>query len=136
MSPEQVRSAAGPLGPATDVWAIGAVLYELLAGRPPYGREPDAELVDMLLARLESEPPDLHGLVPHLPIPITTTVMLALRRDPAERYQTAAEFAAALERAALRRPRPQTIANASIPIHPTTPQSRHRREPTLISDAA
>ncbi len=59
MAPEQVSSSLGPLSSATDVWAMGAVLHELLAGVPPFADT--QEVGEALLRRVTSSPPALDG---------------------------------------------------------------------------
>jgi serine/threonine-protein kinase len=83
----------------TDTWALGAVLYYLFAGRPPY--KSDSELATLKMAITAAPIPPLP---PGVPAPVSALVAKALSHDPAARFQTAGEMAVALERvmAALR----------------------------------
>jgi len=92
MSPEQ---AAGEreLDARTDVYALGCVLYEMLAGEMPYSG-PNAQAV---LAKRLSEPAPSLRTTRDLPVAIERTVARALARTPADRYASAAEFARALQ---------------------------------------
>jgi WD40 repeat protein/tRNA A-37 threonylcarbamoyl transferase component Bud32/energy-coupling factor transporter ATP-binding protein EcfA2 len=131
MAPEQVSRSAGPLGPATDVWAIGALLYELLAGVPPFAGD---ELVgEVLLRHLSEDPAPLESVAPHLPSELATAVMRALQRDPSKRFATAGAFAAALEPAANAASGPGGLAATGIPIHRSEPGSSQRAEATLVA---
>jgi serine/threonine-protein kinase len=92
MSPEQ---AAGDqsVGPATDIWALGCVLYEMLVGEPPYtGSIPQAVLAKIMT----SEPPSAAETRKSVPPFIDATIRKALEKVPADRFATAADFAAAL----------------------------------------
>lgn len=91
MAPEQVDPAARPITPRTDVYALGAILYEALTGRPPHRAETLAQLFRKIL---EEDPPR----DPAIPPALEGVVFKALARDPAERYPTAAEFAEDLRR--------------------------------------
>lgn len=96
VAPELVSGAAPT--PRSDVYALGLVAYECLAGRPAFlGDEP----VALLRARLESSPPLLRTLRPGLAFAVEVAVSRALVRDPERRYASAGEFAAALEFAAV-----------------------------------
>jgi serine/threonine-protein kinase len=94
MAPEQLGRSLGSVCAATDVWAAGAVLYEMLAGRRPF-----AEVVDfdqVLIQRVARNPRPLTDIAPHVPSALSAVVDTALMRLPADRFQTAAEFATAL----------------------------------------
>lgn len=84
MSPEQVR--AQPIDARTDVWSLGVVLYEMVAGQRPFS---GATTSDVIAAILTTEPSPLSSEVPGELARITTK---ALRRDPAERYQTISDM--------------------------------------------
>lgn len=93
MAPEQIR--AEPLGPQTDLYALGAVMHHLLAGEPPF----QADDVKKLFVIIKSMPPPaLQVLRPELPIQLCEIVERLLAKDPAERYATGGELAVALSR--------------------------------------
>jgi serine/threonine-protein kinase len=92
MSPEQAAGDAH-VGRATDVYALGCVLYEMLAGEPPYtGRTPQAVLGKIIQAR----PEPIREHRPGVPPNVAATIERALERVPADRFATAQDFAAAL----------------------------------------
>jgi len=94
MAPEQARGR--PTSPATDVYAIGIVLYEMLSGQPPFGEK---SAVELALRHLHDPPPPLP---PETPAALVAIVDRALAKDPDARYADGAEMADAL--AAARQP--------------------------------
>lgn len=92
MAPEQAKGVE--LAPATDVYAVGTVLYELLADRLPHPETDDP--FEMLAWHLDTEPIPLGEAAPHLPARLTAVVDRAVARDMADRPSSAAEFAGAL----------------------------------------
>lgn len=83
MAPEQARGDSAQIGERTDVHALGAILYEMLTGRPPYGLEAPA----VVFARLLHEEPAPLG--PQVPRDLATICLKALAKAPADRYASA-----------------------------------------------
>jgi dienelactone hydrolase/predicted Ser/Thr protein kinase len=96
MSPEQARGA--PIDWRTDLWGLGAVLYESLAGRPPF----DGSGLAVLRAITEEKPKPLRELRPDTPQEAEQIVTRALEKDSTKRYQSASEMAHDLSAAIVR----------------------------------
>jgi WD40 repeat protein len=93
MSPEQARGDA--VDARADVYALGAMMYEVLSGRAPVGGDSAQQIIDRVLA---GPPESLRNVVPHLPADLEAIVHKAMARAPADRYATARELAADLKR--------------------------------------
>jgi hypothetical protein len=94
MAPEQLRAGGLTVAePTLDVYGLGATLYNLLAGRPPY----QGDAASVLAALAHQDPAPLSAAAPELPRDLVAIVEHALERDPARRYPTATAFAADLE---------------------------------------
>lgn len=93
MAPEQARSGK-KIGPTVDVYALGAILYSLLAGHPPFQGESS---IDVILKVLDEAPRPLRELRPEVPQALAAICLKCLEKDPANRYATGAELATALE---------------------------------------
>src|SRR5437588_12054618 len=95
LSPEQAQGA--PVTPASDLYSVGIVLYELLTGTVPFSGETPVELAMKHLSKVPEPPSHLR---PEVPRDLDFVVMRALAKSPAERYQTADEMDADLARVA------------------------------------
>jgi serine/threonine-protein kinase len=98
LAPEQITGA--PVSPATDIYALGVVAYECLAGVPPFQ---SSKPIAVAMSHTRDDPPPLPA---HVPFPVRRIVLRALAKDPADRWPTAAAMASAAAKAATVTPRP------------------------------
>ena len=126
ISPE--RAAGHPATPAADIYSLGAVLYELLTGRPPFlGDSP----VLVVRAHRHERPRPVRELASWVPARLADACEAALAKDPAQRPSSAAALAIRL-RAAPSRPAPSVPGSAEAPTTPLRPPRRRdpaRRQP-------
>jgi TolB-like protein/tRNA A-37 threonylcarbamoyl transferase component Bud32 len=127
IAPEQAGDAAADLTPVADVYSLGAVLFNLLAGRPPFlGSNP----VSVIRQASETQAPKLRSLAPSLDRDLETICARCLERDPKARYQSAGDLADDLER---------WLAGRPIVARPVSPPARilrwSQRNPKLVGAA-
>src|SRR5437868_6947265 len=95
IAPEQVNGSSAALGPASDVYSLGAILFDLLTGRPPFLGEHALKVIQQAS---EKPAPKLRTLVPGLDRDLETICAKSLEREPGGRYRSAGALAEDLER--------------------------------------
>lgn len=95
MAPEQADGRIHETGPATDVWALGVMLYEVLAGRVPFKADAQFKVLAHILAE---DPPHPRTFAPDCPGPLAAIALRALEKEPGRRFASAAGFADELAR--------------------------------------
>jgi TolB-like protein len=129
MSPEQATGDP-TLGARSDIYSLGAVLYEMLAGEPPYS---GPTVQAMLMKRLSEPVPSVRSGRPAIPEAVDLAVRKSLAVVPADRYATAAEFAQALEQAVSATSGATAVTSAAaVQVNP----ARRKRLPAVLAGAA
>ena len=131
MAPEQVRADRDAIGPATDIYALGVMLYEMLTGRRPFVGA--TALVLGLIATSRPDPPSTHR--PDLDPELEATCLKAMAREPADRYPSMRALVAALE-AYLARQQPAASSPAPPGRLPPVEEIQLAPEPELAGDSA
>ena len=90
MAPEQAAAANGHYGPTSDVYALGAILYELVTGKPPFQAATPLQTIKLVL---EAEPVSPRVITPGLSRDLETICLKCLAKEPRRRYQSAQELA-------------------------------------------
>jgi eukaryotic-like serine/threonine-protein kinase len=128
IAPEQVNGSSGKLGPASDVYSLGAILFDLLTGRPPFLGEHALKVIQQAS---EKPAPKLRSLMPGLDRDLETICAKCLDREPGARYRSAGDLAEDLER---------WLEGRHIVARPVSPAARAlrwtRRNPVIAGMAA
>jgi serine/threonine-protein kinase len=109
MSPEQARG--GELDGRTDIWSLGVLLFEMLAGKPPFVRDHESAVIHAILTE---QPPRVTSLRPEVPVELEKVVATALAKQPEHRWRRARDLAVALERIQAQRATDETAPTKTV----------------------
>jgi serine/threonine-protein kinase len=127
MSPEQAEGRPADITPRTDVYALGAILYEILTGRPPHVSDTPGKVYSKIVA---DEPVAPRKLRPEVPADLEAVALRALSKEPEERYADAGAFADDLRR---------HLSGGPVEARPAAPWSRRfrrlARNPVVLATA-
>ncbi|MFZ0062073.1 MAG: protein kinase [Pyrinomonadaceae bacterium] len=139
MSPEQARGK--PVDARSDIWSLGVVMYEMVAGRVPFEGETST---DVIVAITQKEAPPLARFAPHVPAELEWIINKALRKEREERYQTIRELLTDLRRLKQklefeveleRSVSPDSVSRSSFSAVPAVPTISDRVAPTAENTA-
>jgi hypothetical protein len=116
MPPEQARGDVAMIGPRSDVYALGVILFELLTGRRPFVGDDTAETIRQIL---EAPPPRLRDFYPWMDVGLEAACQKALAKAPEDRFWSMAQFADALKEVV--EPELQVVLPPPLPPKPTAP---------------
>jgi eukaryotic-like serine/threonine-protein kinase len=128
MAPEQASGQTNSVGPATDVYSLGVILYEMLTGRPPHYSSTSLETLTLVC---QQEPVSPRRLQPRLSRDLETVVLKCLRKEAGKRYGSAKLLAEDLERFLIGKPILARQANRAERAFIWT--KRHQRSVSLIA---
>lgn len=109
MSPEQVKGQ--PAGISSDIYALGVTLFEMITGKVPFSGNSEYSIMKDIV---ECSPPSPREFYPYVPVPLEKTIMRAIAKEPADRFKSVQEFAAALSN-------PEDLAAAPSPTPADAP---------------